>query len=227
MKWNNLKEVVEVLDKDKTIYDIFCECPYEILKTVRLKKYRSGEFRLENGEVYDKFFVIVEGEADIFFVSDNGKKYHISTYKKGQFLGELEHFDRNPFLSLVEVRGEVVTLEMGREEYLTWLEKDNNFKQYVLRALCRYTYSSMQKMSEATLYTLKQRVCQYFIENTNEKGKSSMLLNVEELSERMGVTTRSVNRILKELKDKNILEINNSKVMITNREQLLKEKNEK
>ena len=54
-----------------------------------------------------------------------------------------------------------------------------------------------------------------------------MLLNVEELSERMGVTTRSVNRILKELKDKNILEINNSKVMITNREQLLKEKNEK
>ena len=58
MKWNNLKEVVEVLDKDKTIYDIFCECPYEIFETVRLKKYRSGEFRLENGEVYDKFFVI-------------------------------------------------------------------------------------------------------------------------------------------------------------------------
>ena len=54
-----------------------------------------------------------------------------------------------------------------------------------------------------------------------------MLLNVEELSEKMGVTTRSVNRVLKELKDKNILEINNSKVTITNRERLLKEKNEK
>ena len=227
MKWNNLKEVVEVLDKDKTIYDIFCECPYEILKTVRLKKYRSGEFRLEHGEVHDKFYIIVEGEADIFFVSDNGKKYHIATYKKGQFLGELEHFDRSPFLSLVEGRGEVVTLELSRDEYLNWLEKDSNFKQYILRVLCRYTYSSMQKMSEATLYTLKQRVCQYFIENTSDKGKTSLLLNVEELSERMGVTTRSVNRVLKELKDKKILEINNSKVVIIDRERLLKEKNEK
>ena len=227
MKWNSLKEVIEILEKDKTIYDIFCECPYEILKTARLKKYRAGEFRLEHGEVYDKFYIIVEGEADIFFVSDQGKKYHISTYKKGQFLGELEQFDRSPFLSLVEGRGDVVTLELGRNEYLTWLEKDNNFRQFVLRALCRYTYNSMQKMSETTLYTLKQRVCQYFIEQTYDKGRTSMLLNVEELSEKMGVTTRSVNRVLKELKDKNILEINNSKVTITNRERLLKEKNEK
>lgn len=227
MNWNNFKGVVEILEKDKTIYDIFCECPYEILKTVRLKKYRAGEFRLEHGEIYDKFFIIVEGEADIFFVSDHGKKYHISTYKKGQFLGELEQFDRSPYLSLVQGRGEVVTLELGRDEYLAWLEKDSNFRQYVLRVLCRYTYVSMQKMSEATLYTLKQRVCQYFIENTYEKGKTSMLLNVEDLSERMGVTTRSVNRVIKELKDKNILEISNSKVVITNREQLFKEKNEK
>ena len=52
-------------------------------------------------------------------------------------------------------------------------------------------------------------------------------LSAELLSERMGVTSRSVHRILKELRDKGIIEMNKSNVIIMDFEQLLIEKNEK
>ena len=124
-------------------------------------------------------------------------------------------------------RGTVTTLEMDGDKYLEWLDKDSNFSKYVLKVLCGITYTSTQKMANDTLYTLKQRICQYFIDNTASKGKNAVPLNVEVLGERMGVTSRSVNRVLKELKDKGVLEISNSQVVIKDREQLLKEKNEK
>lgn len=60
------------------------------------------------------------------------------------------------------------------------------------------------RMRNNTLYSLEQRISQFLVENTNEKGKASMPLSAEQLSEHMGVTTRSVNRVLKELKDQNI-----------------------
>jgi len=227
MNWSSFEEVVKVLEKEKKIYNIFKDCPYHILKNVKLRKYPQGNFRLEQGEVYDKFYILVDGEVDIFIVSDSGKKYYVSSYGKGYFIGELELFDRNAYMSLVVGRGTVTTLEMDRETYLEWLQCDHNFNQYVLKILCSRTYNSMRKMGNDTLYTLKQRICQHLVAETIDKGKKTATINVEVLGERMGVTSRSVNRILKELKDKEILEISNSKVVILDEKQLLKENNER
>lgn len=227
MNFKNFEAVLEILAKDRKIYEIFKDCPYSILKTVKLKKYPNGSFCLEQDEAHDKFYIVVDGEVDIFIESDFGKKYYLNTYEKGRFIGELEMFERHPYVCMAKGRGTVTTLEMDGDKYLEWLDKDPNFSQYVLRMLCNITYGSVQKMANDTLYTLKQRICQYLLENAADRGKSAMMLNVEVLSERMGVTSRSVNRVLKELKDKGVLEISNSQVVIKDRGQLLKEKNEK
>lgn len=224
MNRTNFLEVLEVLEQDKTIYGIFKNCPYEILRDVRLKRYPEGKFILEQGEIYNTFYILVEGYADIFVESDQGKKYYISTYDKGRFIGELEMFEQKPYMSRVESRGAVTTLELGRDKYLKWLECDQNFSRYILRILCKGTYSSMQKMGTNTLYSLKPRICQFLIENADGKGILRSPLSAELLSERMAVTPRSVNRVLKELRDKDILEINKTNVIIKDYQQLLREK---
>ena len=222
----NLVEVLELLERDKRIYEIVKGCPYEILKMLKLKKYTADEFVLQQGEVHDTFYLMVEGYADIFVESSQGKKYYLCTYAKGQFLGEMEMFEQRPYMSRIEARGPVRTLELDREYYLKWLENDRNFNQYILRTLCSESYQTMTKMGNNTLYSLKQRICQFLIENTNEKGVASMPLSAEQLSERMGVTTRSVNRVLKELKDQNILEIHKTNVVVKDYQQLLRVKDE-
>lgn len=226
MNRTNLMEVLEVLEQDKKIYSIFKNCPYEILRSVQLKKYPEGKFVLEQGEIYNTFYILVEGYADVFVESEQGKKYYISTYDKGRFIGELEMFEQKPYMCRIESRGEVTTLELARDRYLRWLECDYNFSQYILRILCSGTYSSMQKMGINTLYSLKSRICQFLIENADGKGILRMPLSAELLSERMAVTSRSVNRVLKELRDKGILEINKTNVVIKDYQQLLKEKDE-
>ena len=221
-----LIEVLELLEKDKKIYEIFKECPYQILRTIKLKTYPEGKFCLEQGYIHDNFYIIVEGDVDIFVESDHGKKYYLTTYGKGRFIGELELFEKSPYMSRVVAKGKLTVLEIERDQCIKWLELDHNFNQYVLKILCNVTYISMRKMGDDALYTLKQRICQFLIDNADEKGRIPKTMNVEFLSGRMGVTTRSVNRVLKELKDKNILEIEKSGVVIKDFEQLLKEKYE-
>lgn len=222
----NVMEVLELLERDKKIYEIVKGCPYEILKTLKLKKYKAGEFILQQGEIYDTFYLMVEGYADIIVESSQGKKYYLCTYGKGQFIGEMEMFEQRPYMSRIEARGPVKTLELSREYYLRWLESDRDFNQYILRTLCSESYQTMTKMGNNTLYSLKQRICQFLVENTNEKGVANMPLSAEQLSERMGVTARSVNRVLKELKDQNILEIHKTNVVVKDYQQLLKVKDE-
>lgn len=222
----NVMEVLELLERDKKIYEIVKGCPYEILKTLKLKKYKAGEFILQQGEIYDTFYLMVEGYADIIVESSQGKKYYLCTYGKGQFIGEMEMFEQRPYMSRIEARGSVKTLELSREYYLRWLESDRDFNQYILRTLCSESYQTMTKMGNNTLYSLKQRICQFLVENTNEKGVANMPLSAEQLSERMGVTARSVNRVLKELKDQNILEIHKTNVVVKDYQQLLKVKDE-
>lgn len=45
------------------------QCPYEILREMKLKEYKADAFVLNQGEVQDTMYLIVDGEADIYVES--------------------------------------------------------------------------------------------------------------------------------------------------------------
>lgn len=220
-------ELMELLDQDRTIYAIFRQCPYEILKEIHLKHYRENEFLLKQGEIYRVFYILVKGTVDIYVESEHGKKYILTSYKKGDYIGELEMFQQAPYISSVEARGPVTMLEIDRDVYLKWIGLDHNFSEYVIRRLCETSYAMCKNMGENTLYTLKQRVCQYFIDHADQKGRFRQPVNTETLGEQMAVTQRSINRIVRQLRESGIIEATKNGVVIKDYEELLREREEK
>ena len=223
----NLMEVLELLDREKKIYEIFKNCPYQVLKKINVRTYNPRELIIMQGKSNDNMLFVADGKVEIYVESEQGKKYSMAIYDKLSFVGELELFNQKPYMSFVRAIGRVVLLEIPRDMFLDWLEQDRKFNFYFMSFLSNECYDSMLKMGENTLYTLKQRICQFLIENADEKGNMNRVLSAEMLSDRMGVTSRSVHRILKELKDKDIIEMQRSSVIIKNFEQLLVEKHEK
>lgn len=223
----NLIEVLEVMEKEKQIFEVFQTCPYHILRNIKLKKHAAKDFVLQQGQVYDTIYVIVEGEVEIYIESEQGKRFFFDSYSKGNFIGELEVLQHRPYMCSVVAVCPMVTLEMSRACFLEWIQEDIRFQRYFLGLLSDQHYTSLQEMNENILYTLKQRICQRLYESAKEKGMMYAMLSAEMIAERMGVTTRSVHRILKELREKGIIEIRKSSIVILDMEQLLKEKNEK
>jgi len=117
-------------------------------------------------------------------------------------------------------------LELSREDFIKWIKVDKNLNDYFIRTLCDSTYVLCSNMGTNTLYSLKSRICKYFIDNVNTSGQvegMKIAINSEMLGEYMAVTQRSVNRILKQLKERGIIEITKAHIVIRNFEKLLEE----
>lgn len=209
----NVNEVIEIIEKEPEIYEMLKYCPYEILKQFTIKKFDKGKFLLNQGQVYNTFYILVDGFVDIYVMSETGKKYSLTIYKKGNYIGEHEIFDQKPYSCFVEAISDIKLLAISRENFLKWISLDKNLNEFITKTLCSQFYKLSKKVGKDTLYTLKQRICYYLADNLSSKDNKVNIIK-ESLSEQMAVTQRSVNRVLKELKEQNIIELYSSYIII-------------
>lgn len=215
----NLEKLVELLEKDREIFQMLRQCPYEILRRFEVKDYEADQFVLNQGEIHNRFYIIVSGYVDIYVESAHGKRYLLCTYMKGDYIGELEIFKQTGYISRIQSRGKVRILELDRTFFLQWIRTDKNFNEYMIRTLCDNSYRMCLNMGENTLYTLKQRICQYLLRNMEMDAKFVMISS-EVLSQQMAVTTRSVNRVLKQLREQGFIELEKGKISICDQQAL-------
>lgn len=88
----NLEKLVKLLEKDREIFQMLRQCPYEILRRFEVKDYEADQFVLNQGEIHNRFYIIASGYVDIYVESAHGKRYLLCTYMKGDYIGELENF---------------------------------------------------------------------------------------------------------------------------------------
>ena len=168
---------------------------------------------------------MVDGLLNVYTMAKNGKMYSQAVYQRGNFIGELEIFDKRPFICFIESLSPVKLLELDRESFLEWIKHDSNLSNFILRTICELFYKLSEKASQDTLYPLKHRICDYLISRVKQMpGKNlGILIDKEVLSNQMAVTQRSINRVLSELKKKGIIDVNNNIINIHDLEALKKE----
>jgi CRP-like cAMP-binding protein len=214
-------DVLEILEREQEIYEVLEHCPYEVLKEFRVIRTRQGEFGLNQGTVYDSFYIVVSGYMRVYVMAENGRKYTFTVYKRGNFIGELEILEHLPFICSVEAMSDVTLLELPRDTFLKWMSLDRNISDSVTRCLSREMYQFTKRATAESFYSLRHRIGQYLVSapSTHEK----VAINREYLSELMVVTARSINRILKDLREEGLIRIEKNFVVILDREALNRE----
>lgn len=215
-----MNQILDIIKTSPYIYKYLKRCPYEILNKWEVVEYEKAKVVLKQGVVYNSFFIIVEGKVDIYIMSDNGKRYSQAIYSAGNFIGELEIFDQLPFICSVETLTPVKALKLDRKYFLEWINQDIYFCHHFMKYLSRQFYHLSEKAGKDALYPLKNRICEYLIHNIKHTKPAKLPIDKELLSRQMAVTPRSVNRILRELTRKNILEVKNNKIYVLKTEAL-------
>ncbi|MGT2911181.1 Crp/Fnr family transcriptional regulator [Streptococcus cameli] len=219
--------LIDKIEKEPEIYRLLRYCPYAILRKIRVKTYRPWEFELKQGEIYPDFYIIASGEADIFTVSEHGKKYFQTTYRSGDVIGEMEMFQQIPYISYVQAPKDITVLEIARDVFLEWIALDQEFNRIFIQKLCETSYQMFTRMGNNNLYSLKQRIGQYLLEQHLLHQGGELELHSDDLAQKMAVTRRSVNRIFKEFKEAGLLALSRGRVQVLNEEGLRRLANEK
>jgi CRP-like cAMP-binding protein len=220
-------EVIKVIEGNPMLYQIFRSCPYEILHYWDVKNYPAGTAFCKQGEMIEKFYFIVRGAINVNFTGINGKKYNVATHQCGAIIGDTEFLDKRPFLCSVEAITDITVLEIKREYFLKWVAVDRNISSYLIKVLSTKFYEYSLKAGGDLLYPLKVRVCAYLLsrcrQGTHKVSNVEMKVNKEKLSEELAVTSRSIHRVLHDLKGRNIIDVNNDVIIIKDSEKLAAE----
>lgn len=90
-----------------------------------------------------------------------------------------------------------------REEFLSWMQRDFNISLYITKQLAQKVYDTGLKMQSSINYPLKYQVLFYIWKHIRQYSSRTIpkLLIVEEL----GSNIRSINRILKQLSEQDVI----------------------
>lgn len=205
--------VIERVTGDPALYELLKYCPLDILRSWQLKHYSRGSLIFRQGEICNEFHLIIKGDIDVFTTADDGRKYSQARYKKGDILGELEIFERRQYICSVEAVSDSALLVLTREDFCRWLALDNYFNQKILQAVSDQYYQLSKKAGEDILYSLHQRIC-LVLWQKHQQIRGNIPLNKQQLSEQFAVAPRSINRILSELREDNIIAIHGEQIQV-------------
>lgn len=208
---------------NKDISTLIERCPKIIRENIYHKTYKPGEFILHQGDEVKTLYIITKGHVEVFHSSIKGSNYLMKVFSPGEVFGDVEILDKRPCLCNIKALKSVTTLCVPRDAYKLWLKEDYDFAMFINQELCNKIYFSSQKSSEDILYSLKYRLISYLEYQFYEHESSTISLNKQQISETLGSTLRSINRIIDNLEKKGLLRYEKGKVNILSLEKLKSE----
>jgi len=159
-------------------------------------------------------YFIKKGIAKCYITEDNGKDYILEFFGEGEVIGELELLRSAPILSTVEA---VTELTLFKTDHITfWQLIDNNkdFNRLLLKELATRVSQLAIRVSYQQLYPLEYTLLKLLSLFSHQE----LPLSKQDLADYLAITVRSLNRTLKQLREKNFMPPDSLDLQLTKKE---------
>ncbi|QNK64597.1 Crp/Fnr family transcriptional regulator [Pedobacter sp. PAMC26386] len=161
-----------------------------------LRSFSEGGRVLEQGTKIDKVFVIKEGITKCYLTEENDKNYIFEFLGKGEIIGEIEALKNRESLCTVEAISEVSVYCMSAVFFLSLVDKNLEINKILLHALSDRILNTSSRASFQQLYSLEYGLSKLL----DLQKKEQISLTRDDMAAYLGITIRSLNRALKQLK---------------------------
>ena len=196
-------------------------CPSDIKNNFVNINFNTFDKILIQNEIADAVYIVKSGKVKVYSLTPSGVKYLERTYCENDLFGEVEIFANKPILNFVEAIEPCTTIKISKEDFLNWIKCDSDFSLYVHTHLSQKMYDASINNKAIISYTLKDRLLIFLWKILNEHNLDTIHKDI--IVEGIGSNIRSVNRIIKELIDKNIIEYNKGFVKVNDINTLARE----
>ncbi|TZF93586.1 Crp/Fnr family transcriptional regulator [Chryseobacterium panacisoli] len=156
---------------------------------------RDGNILVQD-QLLSKVMLIKEGIAKCYFTEENGKEYIVEFLGKGEILGEVELIKNINCLCGVKAVSEVTVYEITVSYFKSLINNDLTLNHLLLDSFAERIINTSSRASYQQLYTVEHTLTQLL----NMQSKQEIQISKEDMAAYLGITGRSLNRILKDLK---------------------------
>ncbi|MFV0394086.1 MAG: Crp/Fnr family transcriptional regulator [Coprobacillaceae bacterium] len=169
------------------------------IKEIFLRQYSPGEYLCHAGEVIESFSIIVEGKCKVIPYSEDGKVILLDYLEPVSFNGDIELLNDCEALYNVRAIQPTTVIVIPRDVFFRIVMEDRVFLKMMCEKFAKKLYSSSTNYSQKMLYSVKQRLCKYLVEQIVKQETSSIRFKGKEVSQKLGISERHLRRVLNEM----------------------------
>lgn len=161
---------------------------------VRIRAFEPGHRLIRQGQEGQQVYIIRSGIAKCFITEENDRDYILEFLGGGEMLGEIEAIRGERAICSVEAITELQAFVLGKGEFLHFMRTLPAFNEVLIQLLATRVSDTSIRGARNSLYTLSEILpqLQQMLEG------QQIRFTKQDLAEYMGISIRSLNRLLKE-----------------------------
>lgn len=192
-------------------------------REVRVKR---GDILFQKGDPCRGFHIVVYGQVKLLFITPRGEEKVIEIMGPGQSFGEAIMFLEKPYLVTSQALTDSLLLHVAREVVFDEIDRDPKFARRMIAGLSRRLHHLVSDVEAYTLRSATQRVIGYLLRPQNEEDDAQRTTAVtlpagkSVIASRLNITPEHFSRILHELSDARLIQVDGRTVNILDMERL-------
>lgn len=185
----------------------------------------KGDILFRKGDMCDGVHVVVVGRVKLVFTSAEGINKVVEILGQGQTYGESLMLAEQPYEVSAEALSDSILLHISKAVIFEEFDKDPQLRLKMLAGMSRRLRGLMDDMESYSLHSGKQRVVRYFLHLLPEGVPSrdaavTLPTSKAIIASRLNLTQEHFSRVLRELSGGGLIEVQGSKILIPDVEQL-------
>jgi CRP-like cAMP-binding protein len=195
-------------------------CPDSIRRTFKEIGFEEGELIMAQGEPVEAVYILLEGETRVYHLTSKGINYLEYIYTRGELFGEIEALNGKAIISNVRASTKCKAIAISKAAFIQWMRADPDFSVFIGSQLADKLYLSSQASVTNITYPLRYRVLYYLWEAFQ---RQAIYISKEDLVAGLGSNERSVNRIVNELVEEQLVECDHGVIKLCPQANILSE----
>ncbi|HVV02815.1 MAG TPA: Crp/Fnr family transcriptional regulator [Puia sp.] len=161
---------------------------------ILVRNFHKGHLLIGQGTTTTNVFFIRSGIVKCTFSENNDKEYILEFLGEGQVLGELEAITQAPAMSSVRAISDLAAYMLDGSSFLDLLRRNEDFNRAMMELMAVRLTDTAQRSARQQLNPLEHNLTQLLAALEYEK----LPCTKQELADYLGITLRSLNRMLKD-----------------------------
>jgi putative oxidoreductase len=122
----------------------------------------AGVRIVKQGEIAQKFYVVVSGKLKVYRETDDGIRTDLTVMGPGAYFGEVALVTHKPRSASVEAVEESTLLEISEEEFDTVLDQNPKLARKIISSLAQWLVEGDKRLEKETVHQVKLRQISWF-----------------------------------------------------------------
>lgn len=173
----------------------------------RSEHYDKGNILFHKGDPCHGFYLTLEGQVKLAFISPDGNQKVVEIIRPGQSFGEAVMFMERPYMLMAQALTECRLLHIGKDAVFAELNRDPQVSRKMIAGLSMRLHNLIHDLETYSLRSGRERIIGYLLREEEmtglciQEGPATVLLPTQKgtIASRLNLTQEHFSRILHEL----------------------------